>query len=482
VSTDSGVDVLDTPQAGPAAIRGSFLRTGGYVAGLLLALASTPLLFRHLGVAEFGRYTTVLSLITLAAGFSEGGINSIALREWATRAPGERQRLMANLLGMRIVLSIAAVAGALLFGVLAGYDSVLMAATAVAGVGLIAQTAQSLLASPLQAELRFGWATIADLLRQVTLVAFLVGLIVAGAGVVPLVAAQVPAALAALVLTVVLVRSDVPLRPRLDRREWGPLLRHAFPYALAIAVNIAYFRIGILFMSITASEDETGYFATSFRILEVVVIVPPVLMAAAFPILSRAARDDADRFSYATRRVFEVALLVGGAAVVILELGSQLAIDVLAGPEFAPAVDILRIQAPAALATFAAVACAYPLLSLHRHREVLIACSVGLVLTFAALFALVPPFEGEGAGAATLLAEIGVAVTMATLLVRSHDGLKLPLATLTWVLFAMVPALALHFVPGLPDVLDVLLGLAVYGGVLVVAGRAPRELLDAVRR
>ena len=125
--------------------------------------------------------------------------------------------------------------------------------------------------------------------------------------------------------------------------------------------------------------------------------------------------------------MFEVALLVGGAAVVILELGSQLAIDVLAGPEFAPAVDILRIQAPAALATFAAVACAYPLLSLHRHREVLIACSVGLVVTFAALFALVPPFEGEGAGAATLLAEIGVAVTMAALLVRSHEGLKLPL-------------------------------------------------------
>src|SRR6201999_1425048 len=57
-----------------------------------------------------------------------------------------------------------------------------------------------------------------------------------------------------------------------------------------------------------------------------------------------------------------------------------------------------------------------------------------------------------------------------------------PLGTLAWVIGAMLPALALHFVPGLPDVLDVALGLAVYGGILIVAGRAPRELLDPIRR
>jgi O-antigen/teichoic acid export membrane protein len=355
-------DILDTPDAGPAAIRGGALRTAGYAASVLLSLASAPLLFRHLGVEDFGRYTTVLSLIMLAAGLSEGGVNAIALREWSTRAPGERRRLMANLLGVRIVLSTAAVAGALVFGVIAGYDEALIAGTAVAGAGLIAQTVQSLLAQPLQADLRFGWVTIADLLRQVTLVAFLVGLVLAGAGLVSLLAAQIPSALAALALTIVLVHGDVPLRPRLHRAEWGPLLLSALPFALAIAVNIAYFRVGILYMSIAASAEETGYFATSFRILEVVVVVPPVLMAAAFPILSRAARDNADRFAYATARVFAVALLVGGAAVVALELGAQLAIDVLAGAEYGPAVPVLRIQAPAALATFAAIACVYPLL------------------------------------------------------------------------------------------------------------------------
>jgi O-antigen/teichoic acid export membrane protein len=479
---DRVTDLLDSSDAGPAAIRGSALRAGGYAAGLLLALGSAPLLFRHLGVDDFGRYQTVIALVTLAAGFSEGGVNAIALREWSTRPPGERERVMANLLGVRIVLTLVAAAGAVLFAVVAGYSAAMVAGTAVAGIALLAQTVQTLLANPLQAELRFGWATVADLLRQVTLVACLIALIVAGAGIVPLLGAQIPSALAALALTVWLVRTWVPLRPRADRKVWVPLLRDALPFALAIAVNIAYFRVGLLFLSIADTPTETGYYATSFRIIEVIVMVPPVLLAAAFPILARAAHLDAERFTYATRRVFEVALTVGGLAVVCLELGAGEAVRLLAGPGYEPAAPILRIMAPTALATFASVACAYPLLSLRRHREVLVASSVGMAVTLAGLFALATTHGAKGAAVATLIAEVAVATTMALLLLRARPSVELPIAALVWVGIAAAPALAVLLIPGLPAVADVVLGAVIYVGVLAVAGRIPRELLDAIRR
>ncbi|MDX6657771.1 MAG: hypothetical protein QOH62_2564, partial [Solirubrobacteraceae bacterium] len=51
-------DLLDTPAAGPAALRGSALRTAGYVLALVLSLAAAPLLIRHLGQVRFGRYIT----------------------------------------------------------------------------------------------------------------------------------------------------------------------------------------------------------------------------------------------------------------------------------------------------------------------------------------------------------------------------------------------------------------------------------------
>src|SRR5436190_9320524 len=91
-------DVLDTPRAGPLALRGGALRVAAYGGGMLLALVSAPLLIRHLHQAGFGRYITALSIATVAVGLTEGGVNAIALREFASRTGRERDAAMANML------------------------------------------------------------------------------------------------------------------------------------------------------------------------------------------------------------------------------------------------------------------------------------------------------------------------------------------------------------------------------------------------
>src|ERR1039457_6717056 len=95
--TDSA-HVLDSASAGPAAVRGSALRSAGYVAGLGLSLLSAPLLTRHLGPIEFGHYIAVISLVTVVAGLTEGGLNSIALREYAAREGANRATAMRDLI------------------------------------------------------------------------------------------------------------------------------------------------------------------------------------------------------------------------------------------------------------------------------------------------------------------------------------------------------------------------------------------------
>jgi O-antigen/teichoic acid export membrane protein len=268
----------------------------------------------------------------------------------------------------------------------------------------------------------------------------------------------------------------------MQRALWRPLLRDTLPYAIAIAINAAYFRIALLVMSVFATGLETGYFAASFRIVEVLIAVPPVVLAAAFPILSRAARDDSDRFSYATGRLLEVALIAGGLCVVAMELGAPLAVRLIAGADYAPAVPVLRIQAPAVLATFATVACAYPLLSLRRHREILLANLLALAASVIALALLVGPYAARGAAVATLAAEVVLLGAVAFFLRRAHAGVPLAGPTLAWVPVATVLGILAGLIPGLPEVVSIGLGVAVYLGILVAAGRIPPELLHAVRR
>src|SRR3954452_6202716 len=130
-------DLLDTPEAGPAAIRGGVVRIVGYGAGVLLSVGSAALLFRHLGVEDGGRYVTVLSLMGLFAGLADAGLVTVAVRELTIRTGEDRQLFLQDLLGLRIALTLAAVVCATAFAAIAGYPQVMVAGTAVAGVGFM---------------------------------------------------------------------------------------------------------------------------------------------------------------------------------------------------------------------------------------------------------------------------------------------------------------------------------------------------------
>ncbi len=478
-AADPPPDLLDTNAAGPAAIRGGALRGAGYGLTLLLSAASVPLLVRHLGVVDFGRYVIVTALLTLIAGLTEGGLQAVGTREYAQREAAERDRLMANLIGLRIALTVVGVAAAVAFTLLAGYDRVLVLGTGIGGAALLVQSIQTLLAIPLMARLRLGWVTVADLLRQSVFVAASLGLVVAGAALLPFFMVAIPASLAALVLTGVLVRRLTPFRPRFERDEWWVLLRDTIPYAAAIAINVVYFRLALIIMSLLAIELETGYFAASFRVLEVLLPIPAVVVGVVFPILARAARDDLERLGYASQRVFDVAVIAGVGLVLCIELGAPLILSILAGDAGKPSVVVLRIQAPALLATFVAVACGFSLLSIRRHRSLLVANAVALAFSVALTVLLVPGLGARGAAIATTAAEWALALVTFALLVRAHEALRLSLRVIGPVTAASAAG-ALPALAPVPAAAQVALGGSLYLLLLVAFKAVPPEIRGAL--
>jgi O-antigen/teichoic acid export membrane protein len=473
-------DILDTPQAGPAAIRGSALRTGGYVTGVLLSALSAPLLIRHLGIGDFGRYVTVLSLIAIVGGLADAGLTAVGVREYAVRAPDARRRLVQNLLGLRLVLTTIAVGGAVAFSALAGYGSELVLGTLLAGIGLIVQVSQNTLSIPLQTDLRLGWVTAAELLKQVLGVALIVAGVLVGAGVVEFLAVPIPAGLAALVLVAVLVRTSVSLRPAFHRADWSALLRDSVVFAAATAISVAYLRITVVLMSLIATELQTGYFATSFRVLEVLMGVPAILISTLFPVLARAGRDDLKRLGAAVQRILDVALILGFGAGLAICLAATPLVLVLGGDAAEPAAPVLRLQAPGIVATFVATTCQFALLSMRLHKTILLANVVAITTSVALTFALVPLWDARGAAVATTAAEWLLALT-AFIALRS----ALPEAGIGFgVAPKVVLAAGLGLLPllVLPAIAATVVGLAIFAVVLLALRAIPPELAVLVRR
>jgi O-antigen/teichoic acid export membrane protein len=475
-------DLLDTPGAGPAAIRGSLLRAAGYVAGVLLSLVSVPLLIRHLGFKEYGHYVTVISLVTIVQGVTDVGLGQIGVREYATRSALSRERLMRNLLGIRVVLTGVGVAGATVFADLAGYAHAVLLGTLLAGIGMVLTVLQGTFAVPLAARLQLGWVTALELLRQALSVTGIVILVLVGAKLLAFLAISVPVAMIVLAATALVVRRTMPMRPSFERSEWTVLMRAVLPFAAAVAIGTVYLRITVILMSLLASELQTGYYATSYTVVSVLIAVPALTVGSTLPVLARAARDDHERLGYVLQRLFEVTMIIGVGLGLALALGAGFVIEVLSKGGSTASVEVLEIQSVALVTQFVASAWQYGLLSLHRHRALLLISVGSLLVSVCLTFVLVPLLQARGAALAFSAAEITLAVSSFVQLKRARPGLRFALRVPLRVLLAAALAGAIVLLPGLSSLSRALVASLIYWGALVLLRGIPVELTQALLR
>jgi O-antigen/teichoic acid export membrane protein len=473
------VEILDAPTAGGKVIRGSVPRIAGYLAGVLLAVLAATLMTRHLGVVGWGQYITVTSLVTIVSGLSEAGLSAIGTREYATREGDERARLMRNLLGLRLAITVVGVAGALVFAIAAGYDSVLVVGTLLAGLALPLMVAQQMYMIPLGTALRIGLVSAVDLARQLATTLVVVALVVAGAGLLPFLAIPLPVGLALVLLTVFLVRGAIPLRPAFEPAQWKHVFVLTIVYSAAAAVGSIYGSLTVVIASLVATSTELGYYGVSFRIFSVLAVLPFLGVYLAFPILSRAALNDETRLKYAMERLFEASLIFGAWIALATSLGARFAIGVVAGPDFEPAVAVLQIQGVALLATSLASTWSTGFLALHRHRVVLLANLLGLAMSGLLTGLLVGPYGAKGAAIATVGGEFTLALAYTVALLGGDRRLGIPVGVIPKVAAATAAALALALVPGLDGLALVLAASAAYFAVLWAVRGIPEELHTA---
>lgn len=473
-------DLLDVPAAGPTAIRGSMLRTVGYLIGVVLSLVSVPLLFAHLGDGEYGRYTIVIALVTVVQGITDVGLGQIGVRELATRVGLDRDRLMRNLLGVRITLTTFGVALAVAFAAIANYGHTVLLGTVAAGIGMVLTVAQGTFAVPLVARLQLGWVTALDLLRQILSVAGIVALVLVGARLLPFLLISVPIGLIVLGATLALVSGSISLRPSFERAEWSLLLRSVLPFAAAVVIATLYLRITLVLASLLTNHKQIGYYGISFAVVSVLIAIPPLTVGSTLPILARAARDDHERLGYVLSRLIEVMLIVGVGLGLGLALGAGFVIEVLTTGKAPPAVSVLQIQSIAMLTQFVGSAAGYGLLALHRYRSMLLITGSGLAVSVALTLVLVPLLQARGAALAFAGGEVALTVLSFVALHNAKSDIGFSARVPVRVLLAALVAAAVVLVPGLTSLPEALIGCTLYAVVLLLSRAIPVELTQAL--
>ena len=193
-------------------------------------------------------------------------------------------------------------------------------------------------------------------------------------------------------------------------------------------------------------------------------------------------RDDRLRLRYALQRLFDVSLIVGLGTALLTAVGAGIAIDIVAGDEYAPAADALRIQSIALLAAFFVATWGFGLLSLAAYGSLLFANGVALLLSATLALALAPDHGAQGAAVATAVGESSLALVLGILLMARRRDLRVDTVLLPRVAAAAALGAGVALIPGLPDAAALVLAAACYVAALVVLRAVPHEVWDALRR
>jgi PST family polysaccharide transporter len=376
------------------------------IAGRLLAFAVTVHLTRALMAEGFGAVAFATSVLAGAALVVDVGFDSLGPLEVA-RGRVPVPALARNVVALRLMLTVPALAALALFAWLAPVTTATRTVVVLYGLSLLAN-AVDLNWVFLGAE-RMGLAAAADLAQQALVAAGAFALVREPEHLLrmPLVFLAGRAA-AVVILAVAAGRSFGPIRPALDRALLRNLVPAALPFAgsAAVAVVLTYF--DLVLVGLWMGTAEAGVYGAAYRILWLPTMLVTAYLTALRPsVARRALSQPASPLSLlgpSTPAVVAVGLL---GALLGIAFAPQV-VDILYGPPFRDAVVPLRLL----LLSFA-------LLVVSRHYRLVLVASGRQALDLKIMAAaaalnvalnvwLVPRFGLMGAAASNVASEAAI--------------------------------------------------------------------------
>ncbi len=475
------LDVLRSPKAGALVIRGGAIRSAGYAVGAGLAAITSVFLLRGLGVDDFGRFATVGALLAIVSVLSDAGLTAIGTRELAVLdSREERDSLLRNLVALRLLLATAGIVAAAGFALLAGYEDVMVAGVLLGGLGVLLVNTQATMMTPLSVDVRQARITFVEVARSALTLGAIAALALAGASLLPYFAVQIAVGAVVLALTPWLLGSTRGLRPRLDRRAALTLLRVAAPVGVALAMNVIYLRLLVVLVSLTTDATETGFYGTAFRVVELFIVLPPMVIGIALPMLAVAGSEDLGRLRYALQGLTEMAVVTTFALALALSTLAEPVLRLLGGSDYTGATTMLQIQVWALVPLSVGSILAVGLLSLGRQRSLALANGIAVLAVLSVGLVLIGAYEGVGAAIAGVVVELVLLLALAGFLRAARPDV-LPSPRFLWrPCLALAAGAATLLVP-LPDVVDAAVALGAFALAAFALRAVPAEVLLALR-
>jgi O-antigen/teichoic acid export membrane protein len=383
----------------------------------VLAFIYFTFLARYLPVDDLGKYTFAFSFTTIFSVLVDVGLSAILTREIAKNKEKE-ENLLANILGLKIILSVAIYALIILLINLLGYLELTKKLVYLTGVIMLLDNFSLTWWGVLRGHENLKYESIGITLFQIIVVSLGGILIWQKANVIYLVSVILLASLFNCIFSYCQMRWRLKLVPKIDfnKRLLKNLLKISWPFALAGIFARLNTQIDTVFLSklgcstIQMCETNIGIYSVATKITLALHFIPLAFTAALFPAMSKLFVEDKEKLVRTFEKSMHYLMIVG--------IPISIGIGVLA-PDFLPKVfgqeftnSILPLQI--LMASLSIIFLTFPIGALlnatSRQLRNTLNIGIAVIVNIVLNLILIPFYSYTGAAIASLTSSIIILV------------------------------------------------------------------------
>ncbi|MBI4300128.1 MAG: oligosaccharide flippase family protein, partial [Chloroflexi bacterium] len=458
------------------------------ITGRILDFGFAIFMLRLLGPTNAGRYAFAVFLIGYFLILTDFGLGTLLTREVA-RDRSQARRYLGNTIVMRLWLCLASVPIILALVGLYYWRFDLTSTTAFAillfTISLVPSAVSSAVSAIFNAYEKMEFPAAVAIVTTVLRVSLGVAVLLLGWGIVGLAGVSVVAStVTAVIFLIILAKSFFRPSLELDPGFQREMAKVAAPLMLNNFLSTIFFRVDVMLLKPMRGDAATGYYTTAYKFIDGLNIIPAFFTLAIFPIMSRHAEGSRESLLYTFERSLKVMLIVALPITVITTIIAGQIIPLFFGQDYAPSVRALQILIWFLPFSYVNSVTQYALIAVNQQRFLTVAFLIGVGFNIVANLVAIPLWGFNGAAGATIASEVVLMIPF-FYSVRRHLG-PLPLLSVAQrpAIAALVMGAVLLPLREVNWVLISLLGLIVYGGVLLLLGtfdEADRRLLRALR-
>lgn len=460
----------------------TFIQILGRILSILLSLVIISRLTRYLGPEGFGQYTIIITFLSFFGILVDMGIYLTSLQ--LISQPGKNaEEIFSNAFTLRIISAIIFLGLAPLASIFFPYPPIVKQGIIIATLAFFFISLCQMLHAIFQKELNMVKAEISEIIGKIVTLAATIIAIYLRLNLLFIIITLVLGNFVHFLIKFIYAEKYLKIHFAFNKKIYKEIISNSWPIALSITFNLIYLRSDTIILSLFATKAQVGFYGAGYKVIDVLTTLPIIIAGLMLPYLVSAwANGDIEVLKKYLQAGFDVASIL---AIPII-LGTQFIaipfIELVAGKDFSPAGNILKILIIAVNMIFFSTLFTHLIVAINKQKIMLFGYFITAVLSLIAYFTLIPKFSAIGAAWVTVFSETLMAIIAFIVSYKSTKILP-DFKILTKSLIAgILMSIILYFIRGFNMFLIILAGAIVYIGVLLVLKGINKEMIRDITK